>query len=229
MAENPTADYEAAGRALADRLNMPYQPLTHDAQAREACALVSETCARHWHACPVRYDSDGGLLTLAVSNLAQAETIERIHRFFMSPFDVAFTMATGAEIDAAVERLFSAEPAQEPAQSEAAGGVHGSLADMSFSDLMQLLSAGAKSTRVELKSGEREGRVFLRDGQTIHAEGEGLTGEQAFYQFLRWQEGSFSAVECSDFPERTINGSTVGLLMEGARLADEDVDLGERS
>ncbi len=108
-----------------------------------------------------------------------------------------------------------------PARKEEQSGVSGSLADMSFSDLVQVLSAGGKSMDVSVTSGEHEGRIVLRDGNVVHAETGGVTGEQAFYELMLWKVGQFSMSECQSFPEATVTASTMSLLMEGARLADE--------
>lgn len=108
-----------------------------------------------------------------------------------------------------------------PARKDAQSGVSGSLADMSFSDLVQVLSAGGKSMDVSVTNDEAEGRIVLRDGNVVHAEAGETTGEQAFYALMLWKVGQFSMSECQSFPEPTVTASTMSLLMEGARLADE--------
>lgn len=100
-------------------------------------------------------------------------------------------------------------------------GVSGSLADMSFSDLMQVLSAGGKSMDVSVSNATEKGRIILRDGSVIHAEAGSVTGEKAFYSLMQWKDGQFSMSECHKFPEPTVTSSTMSLLMEGARIADE--------
>lgn len=101
------------------------------------------------------------------------------------------------------------------------GGVTGSLADMSFSDLVQVLSAGGKSMNVTVTHKDLSGRIILRDGSIVHAEAANLVGDQAFYALMQWKTGQFSVLECDDFPEPTVTASTMSLLMEGARIADE--------
>jgi DNA-binding response OmpR family regulator len=100
-------------------------------------------------------------------------------------------------------------------------GVTGSLADMSFSDLVQVLSAGGKSMDVSVTHKDLSGRIVLRDGSIVHAEAGNVVGEQAFYTLMQWKTGQFSVSECADFPEPTVTASTMSLLMEGARIADE--------
>ncbi len=105
-----------------------------------------------------------------------------------------------------------------------AEGVTGTLSDLNLSDMLQVLSAGARSMEISLKRGEESGHLYLKEGNVIDVRVGALTGENAFYQLMRWQDGEFSMKECSEFPEPTITASTMSLLMEGARLADEAAD-----
>ncbi|MBN2301441.1 MAG: DUF4388 domain-containing protein [Lentisphaerae bacterium] len=109
---------------------------------------------------------------------------------------------------------------EQPAGRE---GVTGSLADMSFSDMIQVLSAGCKSAAITVSRGNETGRLFMRDGNVIHAEVNDVAGDKAFYTLMQWAEGDFSMTECRDYPEPTIKSSTMSLLMEGARLVDESL------
>lgn len=106
-------------------------------------------------------------------------------------------------------------------------GVSGSLADMNFSDLMQVLSASCRSMEISVKRGDENGKIFMKGGNVVHAETGGLSGENAFYQLMRWNEGEFSMEESVSFPEATISASTMSLLMEGARLVDEAASISE--
>lgn len=108
-----------------------------------------------------------------------------------------------------------------PTRSQGKSGVSGSLADMSFSDLVQVLSAGGKSMDVSVTSDDQSGRIVLKAGNVVHAEAGELRGEQAFYALMQWKVGQFSMSECRQFPEPTVTASTMSLLMEGARIADE--------
>lgn len=116
-----------------------------------------------------------------------------------------------------VERLLSA-PVHPAAKQD---GVTGSLVDMSFSDIVQILSAGSRSMKISVSSGANTGSVVIKDGNVIHAEVGNLVGEGAFYALMQWHEGDFAMSECKQFPEPTIQSSTMSLLMEGARLEDE--------
>jgi hypothetical protein len=107
------------------------------------------------------------------------------------------------------------------AEPHAEGGVVGSLADMSFADLVQMVTASAKSMTMEVTSKEQKGEVVVLNGEVVHCKAGDMEGEVAFYQMMRWQEGNFVTRRTADCPKRTINAPVMSLLMEGARLADE--------
>jgi len=101
------------------------------------------------------------------------------------------------------------------------GGVNGSLQEMSAIDFIQSLSAGEKSVQITLENETESGHVYIEKGNIIHAHTGDLEGEKAFYKIVVWEEGRFQIVPCSAFPPQTIQGQTLSLLLEAARLADE--------
>ncbi len=104
---------------------------------------------------------------------------------------------------------------------ESGPGVAGSLNDMGFTDMIQILSAGSKSVKIALTREDQEAEVFVENGEIVHAVTGDKQSESAFYELMQWFEGKFTTAECTKFPTRTIYVPTMGLLMEEARLADE--------
>lgn len=100
-------------------------------------------------------------------------------------------------------------------------GVSGSLADMSFTDMIQILCASNRNMEVVLHSGEHEGHVLVEGGNIVHASLDDRTGEEAFYRLMLWRDGDFETKQCREFPVRSMRASAMSLLMEGARIADE--------
>jgi CheY-like chemotaxis protein len=100
-------------------------------------------------------------------------------------------------------------------------GVSGSLADLSFTDMIQILCAGGRNIEISLTRGDEEGRVFVKGGAVVHATCGAMEGEDAFFSLMRWCEGEFTTRECRRFPGETISCSAMSLLMEGARRVDE--------
>jgi len=102
-------------------------------------------------------------------------------------------------------------------------GFSGSLADMSFNDMIQVLSAGAKHVRITVTADSQRGVVYMRAGDIVHCELDAQRGPDAFYALMHWTDGTFVATQCRNFPEATITVSTMSLLMEGARQLDEGI------
>jgi CheY-like chemotaxis protein len=99
--------------------------------------------------------------------------------------------------------------------------ISGSLEEKSFPEAFQLALAYGQSGTLVLKSGNREGHVYLNDGNVVHAICGELGGEEAFYELAIWNTGNFNYVvgEVSQTP--TIKKSGTSLLMEATRRMDE--------
>jgi CheY-like chemotaxis protein len=113
-------------------------------------------------------------------------------------------------------------PKNEP-DTDNRNGISGSLADMSFNDMIQILSAGAKNVRIAVTDDSQHAEVYMRAGDIIHCELDRQRGPDAFYALMRWKQGTFAASQCRNFPAATISVSTMSLLMEGARQLDEGI------
>jgi CheY-like chemotaxis protein len=98
----------------------------------------------------------------------------------------------------------------------------GNLSDMGVVDLVQTLEMGKKSGALHVKSRSgMEAVCYFKEGRILDCELGKLTGENAFYRLLNWQEGEF-AIEFKPIErEERIPVSTQGLLMEGMRRIDE--------
>ncbi|MEM7417017.1 MAG: DUF4388 domain-containing protein [Gemmatimonadota bacterium] len=93
----------------------------------------------------------------------------------------------------------------------------------SFLDLAQMLANGMKSVRVDLRRGSGEEAVlYVQNGRPVHATCGALTGPQAVYYVISWEDdGEFAVNEEASFPDANLAESIESLLMEGVRLLDE--------
>jgi len=114
----------------------------------------------------------------------------------------------------------SLEKMAKEAPSEG-GGVRGSLAQMSTIDLLQSLELGRKSCKLIVGNGAEYCDLYFTDGNLTHAVLGKLTGDEAVYKALLWNEGTWELDFNSTASEQTTTRSTQGLLMEGLRLLDE--------
>jgi predicted transcriptional regulator len=86
---------------------------------------------------------------------------------------------------------------------------------------MQLIMAYGKTGVLNLQDGDREGEVYLKDGNVAHAVFENLEGNEAFYNLALWKSGHFSFQVGEEPPKTTINMSGTNLLIEATRRLDE--------
>jgi len=100
-------------------------------------------------------------------------------------------------------------------------GVKGRLKDMGLVDIIQIFNAERKTVAVHLGSELGYGRVYIKDGGVVHAAYREFTGPEAFFQLLAWHDGEFEVEPDALSPERTINESPEGLILEGLRRLDE--------
>ncbi|HWS16139.1 MAG TPA: response regulator [Candidatus Methylomirabilis sp.] len=106
-----------------------------------------------------------------------------------------------------------------PAQ---AAGVVGDLKNLGIPDIVQTLHLGLKTACVRVKGKGGEGKVWFENGRIRHCELGSLTGELAFYEMLRWQEGPFVIAHGQGTTLRTIEMDEMQLMMEGLRRLDEE-------
>ena len=97
----------------------------------------------------------------------------------------------------------------------------GSLADVKLPDIIQLMSVSAKSGCFILNRGDEEGRIFLENGQIVHAACGQMAGEQVLYTLAIWESGNFVFEQDATPPAKTITKRNTNILMELARKLDE--------
>ena len=100
-------------------------------------------------------------------------------------------------------------------------GISGSLADVTLLELLQLMNWGGKTGVVTVFWRGTSGRIFLREGQVVHATFSGEQGEAAAYRLLARDGGSFTWESGPASCPTTVQTSTQNLLLEAARLMDE--------
>jgi hypothetical protein len=99
--------------------------------------------------------------------------------------------------------------------------LQGSLADLPFPDIIQLVSVSGKTGRFVVRRDRDEGEIYLRDGQIVDARLDTLDGEEAVYEIAIWQDGEFEFDAGKTTDRVTIHKSNTNLLMEAARRIDE--------
>lgn len=102
-----------------------------------------------------------------------------------------------------------------------AKGVSGSLREMGLPDIVQVLFHGRKTGKLNVRSGGKNGEIHFLEGNVANAIVGEITGAQAFYALLKFEEGDFALDPGFTPPKRVIADSSEALLLEGMRRMDE--------
>ena len=100
-------------------------------------------------------------------------------------------------------------------------GFQGMLRRVGLQDVIQMECLGRNSSVLEVYNEHVLGRIYIENGNIIHAAGGDLTGERALQRLLALPGGSFELVPFEAPPENSICGPWEFLLMEAARVRDE--------
>jgi DNA-binding response OmpR family regulator len=150
--------------------------------------------------------------------LGADDYVTKPFRFEEFDFRVARTVArTRAMVQDVRDRL---------QQAQQHVGLRGDLAHIGIAGLLTLVELERKTGRLTVRSHDGQSAYLtLREGRVIQAALDGrrqLVDAACVYYTLSWGAGDFELVTCAvDGPDR-IGESTTHLLLEGARLLDED-------
>ncbi len=99
--------------------------------------------------------------------------------------------------------------------------LQGNLKEMSLANLIQVNCQEMRSARLTLSRRGQSGQVYFSDGQVAHASTGPHRGENALYELLTWDDGTFTLDTDVHAPEHTIQTPWSDLLLEGMkRLAE---------
>ena len=102
----------------------------------------------------------------------------------------------------------------------------GNLKDFTIEDLLKFINLSKRTGVVSIKGkiekeGEKEAKIFCKDGEIIDAELDDRSGENAFYLILTMKEGIFNfSKELAKDKQVKINKKLEELLFEGAKQVE---------
>lgn len=143
----------------------------------------------------------------------------RMLNLFDAGFDDVFTFPHNIDIVAARLR----KTTRGTRKSTRPGSFQAAFSAFSFTDLLQGLSQGLKSVKVDLvRSNGKKATIYLNRGQLEHAACGELRGPEAIYEVITWlDDGEFIVEPAQDFPKQNIEMPLESVLMEGCRILDE--------
>ena len=99
--------------------------------------------------------------------------------------------------------------------------LEGDLRMMSLASIIQINCEERNQAQLVLNHQGSEGQIYFNEGDVIHAEVDDQTGDEAVYELLNWEDGSFRLKMDAEPSTRTINKGWASLLLEGMRRIDE--------
>jgi predicted regulator of Ras-like GTPase activity (Roadblock/LC7/MglB family) len=106
-------------------------------------------------------------------------------------------------------------------------GFVGAVSGMSLADIIQVKGNNRYSGCLAIEHLGKNGMIFLREGEVVHAEQGELSGEEAFYAIVGWAGGTFRSEPKVATTSRTINQSLGFLILEAFRRMDESKNISQ--
>jgi CheY-like chemotaxis protein/pSer/pThr/pTyr-binding forkhead associated (FHA) protein len=101
-------------------------------------------------------------------------------------------------------------------------GFSGMLRQVGLQDVIQIECLRRNSSILEVRNQRMQGQIYIEAGAIVHATAGTLVGEKAFCRLLSLTGGEFHLQPFKQPPERTVHGQWEFLLMEAARIHDEE-------
>ncbi|MCX5877250.1 MAG: response regulator [Deltaproteobacteria bacterium] len=102
-----------------------------------------------------------------------------------------------------------------------AAGAKGHVSGVSLASFLQLLELDRKTCTIMARAGARIGLLFFKNGSLINAYADPLTGLDAAFEIISWDQAEIEIHNFCRNRKRTIEAPLGFILIEGARLSDE--------
>ena len=90
-----------------------------------------------------------------------------------------------------------------------------------LTDLIQMVCLSRSDLIIDIHSQKGKGSIHIRQGRIHHAQTEESTGEEAFFEVLRWNDGKFEILPFVDNGMDSVDKPWEHLLLEAVRSRDE--------
>lgn len=152
-----------------------------------------------------RYPNTGVVIMTAYpSNTYESQAmLSGSLRFVEKPFDIKDMRQIVKEI------LFSEE------------GFQGTVDGVDLMDIVQFNGLSRATAALKVVTADKEGMIFFKDGDVVHAMCDSESGENAFFKILSFQGGSLQNIRGVEPPVMSIKKGLESLLLEAANRSDE--------
>jgi DNA-binding response OmpR family regulator len=153
---------------------------------------------------------------------------DRIRGFRLGADDYVTKPFRFEELDLRVTKTLrrTQQTMQETREQLGGSGLRGDLSQVGLSSLLVLIEMERKTGLLQLRAPQGpSAQILVREGKVVHArldEADEPVDAECVYYLLTWAAGEFEFVACLVEGVDRVNVSTTHLLMEGARLIDEE-------
>ena len=101
-------------------------------------------------------------------------------------------------------------------------GFQGTLDGIDLLDIVQFNGLSKATSALKVTTADREGMIFFKKGEVVHAMCDDVSGEKAFFKVLEFQGGTLQNIRGVEPPIVSINKKLESLLFEVAVRNDEE-------
>ncbi len=155
---------------------------------------------------------------------------DRIRGFRLGADDYVTKPFRFEELDLRVAKTLrrTAQTVQETREQLGGSSLRGDLSQVGLSSLLVLIEMERKTGLLTVRAPNGpSGQILVREGKVVHSrldEAEEPVDAECVYYLLTWGAGEFEFISCLVEGVDRVGVSTTHLLMEGARLIDEQND-----
>jgi hypothetical protein len=120
-----------------------------------------------------------------------------------------------------IHELISKNPPAAPREPKE--GLTGKIEEFSLPDIIQILSLGLKTAKVEIEGNRGSGKLYLLNGKIVHASAGNLKGAGAFHEIVNWETGQFCIKHGQVTDDINVTVSTNNLLLDANRNTDREL------
>ena len=100
-------------------------------------------------------------------------------------------------------------------------GFQGTIDGIELVDIVQFNGLSKATAALKVTTMDREGMIFFKNGEVVHALCEGESGEDAFFKILGFHGGTLQNIKGVEPPVTSIQNSLESLLLKAAVFSDE--------
>lgn len=100
-------------------------------------------------------------------------------------------------------------------------GFQGTINGIDLMDIIQFNGLSQATAALKVTTAEQEGMLFFKNGSVVHAMCDQLSGEDAFFKIITFNDGTLQNIRGVEPPIISINKSLESLLFEAALRNDE--------